>query len=117
MDGSRDPIASRRLDDLVRVTDIRIEPVTEQQVRIARDAYRDFGKETATRLSSIPAIVLPMPWPRSQARVCFIGEMIFPRRISLRKSETADTQRGNFRVVGISAWSGDHDEPTAGVGP
>lgn len=44
VDGSRDPIASRRLDDLIRVADIRIEPVTEQQVRIAREAYRDFGK-------------------------------------------------------------------------
>ena len=44
VDGSRDPIASRRLDDLVRVADIAIEPVTEGQVRIAREAYRDFGK-------------------------------------------------------------------------
>jgi ribonuclease VapC len=44
VDGSRDPIASRRLDDLLRIADIRIEPVTEQQVRIAREAYRDFGK-------------------------------------------------------------------------
>jgi len=44
IDGSRDPIASRRLDDLLRVAQIAIEPVTEAQARIARDAYRDFGR-------------------------------------------------------------------------
>jgi uncharacterized protein with PIN domain len=40
----RDPIASRRFDDLVREASFVIEPVTEAQARIARDAYRDFGK-------------------------------------------------------------------------
>jgi ribonuclease VapC len=44
IDGSRDPIASRRFDDLLRVARVRIEPVTENQARLARDAYRDFGK-------------------------------------------------------------------------
>jgi ribonuclease VapC len=44
IDGSRDPIASRRFDDLLRVARVRIEPVTESQARLARDAYRDFGK-------------------------------------------------------------------------
>jgi ribonuclease VapC len=44
IDGSRDPIASRRFDDLLRVARVRVEPVTESQARIARDAYRDFGK-------------------------------------------------------------------------
>ena len=44
IDGSRDPVASRRFDDLVRAADLIIEPVTEAQARIARDAYRDFGK-------------------------------------------------------------------------
>jgi ribonuclease VapC len=43
-DASRDPIASRRLDDLLRVANITIEPVTEEQARIGREAYRDFGK-------------------------------------------------------------------------
>jgi ribonuclease VapC len=43
-DASRDPIASRRLDDLLRVGDIAIEPVTEEQARLGREAYRDFGK-------------------------------------------------------------------------
>ena len=44
IDGSRDPIASRCLDDLVRDAGLIVEPVTEAQVRIARAAYRDFGK-------------------------------------------------------------------------
>ena len=44
IDGSRDPIASRRFDDLIKEAQIIIEPVTEAQARIAREAYRDFGK-------------------------------------------------------------------------
>jgi ribonuclease VapC len=44
IDGSRDPIASRRLDELIEAAQIAIEPVTEAQARIARQAYRDFGK-------------------------------------------------------------------------
>lgn len=44
IDASRDPIASRRFDDLLKAADIVIEPVTEGQARIAREAYRDFGK-------------------------------------------------------------------------
>ena len=44
MDSSRDPVVSRRFDELVDVARIGIEPVTESQARIARAAYRDFGK-------------------------------------------------------------------------
>lgn len=44
IDGSRDPVASRRYDDLVREAAFTIEPVTEAQARIAREAYRDYGK-------------------------------------------------------------------------
>ena len=44
IDGSRDPIASRRFDNLLREARVRIEPVTEIQAQLARDAYRDFGK-------------------------------------------------------------------------
>jgi ribonuclease VapC len=44
IDGSRNPIASRRFDDLFRVAELVVEPVTEAQARIAREAYRDFGK-------------------------------------------------------------------------
>ncbi len=44
IDGSRSPIASRRFDDLLREAEIVIEPVTEAQAKIAREAYRDFGR-------------------------------------------------------------------------
>jgi len=44
IDGSRDPVASRRFDELVQRAGLLVEPVTEAQARIARDAYRDFGK-------------------------------------------------------------------------
>jgi ribonuclease VapC len=43
-DASRDPIASRRFDDLIEEAQVVIEPVTEAQVRIARQAYDDFDK-------------------------------------------------------------------------
>ena len=44
VDLNRDPVLSRRFDDLVSAARMRIEPVTEDQVEIARRAYRDFGK-------------------------------------------------------------------------
>lgn len=44
IDGSRDPIASRRFDDLVAMARVEIAPVTEDQAKLAREAYRDFGK-------------------------------------------------------------------------
>jgi len=44
IDGSKDPVASRRLDELIEEAQIAIEPVTAAQARIARQAYRDFGK-------------------------------------------------------------------------
>jgi len=44
IDGSRDPVASRRFDDLLREAEFVIEPVTAAQARIAREAYRDFGR-------------------------------------------------------------------------
>ena len=44
IDSSRDPIASRRLDDLLQAANIAVEPVTQEQAQIGREAYRDFGK-------------------------------------------------------------------------
>jgi ribonuclease VapC len=44
VDGNRNPILSRRLDDLVIEARLVIEPVTEEQVWIARRAYQDYGK-------------------------------------------------------------------------
>ena len=44
VDRSRSSIPARRLDDLLRETAIAIEPVTEAQAHIARQAYRDYGR-------------------------------------------------------------------------
>ncbi len=46
IDASRDPIATRRFDDFITEANISIEPVTEVQARIAREAYRDFGRRS-----------------------------------------------------------------------
>lgn len=43
-DRCRDPVIRHQFDELLRLTPVRIEPVTEAQARMARDAYRDFGK-------------------------------------------------------------------------
>jgi ribonuclease VapC len=43
-DGNRNPVLSRRFDDLLRDVQMQIETVTPQQAQIAREAYRDFGK-------------------------------------------------------------------------
>jgi ribonuclease VapC len=44
IDGSRDPIASRRLDEVIARANIGIETVTPEHAQIARAAYRDFGR-------------------------------------------------------------------------
>lgn len=44
VDSSRDPVASRRFDELVSIARISIEPFTADHARQAREAYRDFGK-------------------------------------------------------------------------
>jgi ribonuclease VapC len=44
VDRLHDPLASKRLDDFLARTQIEIAPVTERQARIAREAYRNFGK-------------------------------------------------------------------------
>jgi ribonuclease VapC len=43
IDRGRNRLPARRLDDLLAELRIAIEPVTESQARIAREAYRDFG--------------------------------------------------------------------------
>ena len=44
IDRAGDAIASRRVDELLAVAGMGIEPVTASQAQIAREAYRDFGK-------------------------------------------------------------------------
>lgn len=43
-DANRNPLLSSFLDSFLGRSLISIEPVTVQQARIAREAYRDFGK-------------------------------------------------------------------------
>jgi ribonuclease VapC len=43
-DKSRDPIARHRFDELAKEIGLTVEAVTREQARIAREAYRDFGK-------------------------------------------------------------------------
>jgi ribonuclease VapC len=51
IDASRDPVASRRFDELVQTAELHVEPVTGDQARIARDTYRDFGKGSGHQAS------------------------------------------------------------------
>ena len=44
VDANRNPLLSRRFDDLIAGTGIVVEPVTRDQAEIAWAAYRDFGK-------------------------------------------------------------------------
>ena len=44
VDSWKNPVFSREWDELVVRFSIYIEPVTESQARIARQAYRDYGK-------------------------------------------------------------------------
>jgi ribonuclease VapC len=46
IDSAGDPVASRRFDELLTAAGISVAPVTEVQARIARQAYRDFGKRS-----------------------------------------------------------------------
>jgi ribonuclease VapC len=49
IDRAHDPLLSRRLDEILAVAGCVIEPVSESQARIAREAYRDFGKGSGHR--------------------------------------------------------------------
>ncbi len=44
LDMRKDPARTARLDDLIEELNISIEPFTPAQARIARQAYRDYGK-------------------------------------------------------------------------
>jgi ribonuclease VapC len=49
LDRRDNPAAASILDDTILDMDIQIEPVTLQQARIARQAYRDYGKGSGHR--------------------------------------------------------------------
>jgi len=43
-DGFKNPLLGARFDEILEETGVVVEPVTEEQARIARQAYRDYGK-------------------------------------------------------------------------
>jgi ribonuclease VapC len=49
IDAHRDAALSARIDDLILDAEIVIEPVTLEQARLARQAYRDYGKGSGHR--------------------------------------------------------------------
>lgn len=49
IDAHRDAVLSARLDDMILDSEIAIEPVTPEQARIARQAYRDYGRGSGHR--------------------------------------------------------------------
>lgn len=51
VDGWKNPILSSQLDELIERFNIQIEPVTPEQARIAREAYRDYGRNSGHRAS------------------------------------------------------------------
>jgi ribonuclease VapC len=44
VDGFKNPLLRTRFDTILEETGIEIEPFTAEQARIARQAYRDYGK-------------------------------------------------------------------------
>ena len=44
VDARKSPVLSNRVEELIERFNIVIEPVTAEQARIARQAYRDYGK-------------------------------------------------------------------------
>lgn len=46
LDGRGSPSVSRRLDVLLETADIAIAPFTERQARLARAAFRDYGRRS-----------------------------------------------------------------------
>lgn len=49
IDRLADPVATRRVDDLVSALGIEVVPVTAEHVTLGRAAYRDFGRGSGHR--------------------------------------------------------------------
>lgn len=82
-DNDRHPVLSRRLDELVRNAQMRIEPVTAGQAQIARQAYRDFGKGRHKAGLNL-GIALLTRWQKRWTSRCYSRAMIFGTPISSR---------------------------------
>lgn len=49
VDSAKDPIVSRKLDDLLANNRVAVVPFTVEHARIAREAHRDFGRRSGHR--------------------------------------------------------------------
>lgn len=49
MDAAHDAVISRQLDQFLRIAQVEVRPVTLEQARLAREAYRDFGRGSGHR--------------------------------------------------------------------
>jgi ribonuclease VapC len=49
IDSRKNPALSNQIEEILDRYDINIEPVTREQARIARQAYRDYGKGSGQR--------------------------------------------------------------------
>jgi ribonuclease VapC len=49
VDSDRNPMLSRQLDEFLRAAGIELRPVTIEKARLAREAYRDFGRGSGHR--------------------------------------------------------------------
>jgi ribonuclease VapC len=87
IDAARDPIASRRFDELVARAALIVEPVTPEQARRAREAYRDFGKGSGHK-----------------AGLNF-GDC-FAYALASERGEPLLFKGDDFAATGIAAWPG-----------
>lgn len=53
VDGYKNPILTARLEEILANPGIEIEPVTIEQARIARQAYRDYGRGSGHKANLI----------------------------------------------------------------
>ena len=97
VDASRDPVAVRRFDQLVQVAELSVTPVTVEQARIAREAYRASARGAGIPPVSTSATALPTRLPRITAMRCCSRVPTSPTRTSPRRCPEA---RGRWRERG-----------------
>jgi ribonuclease VapC len=102
VDSRKQPIGARRMDDLIRDADIAITPVTEAQARIAREAYRDYGKGSGHPAQLNSATASPMRWPA-------ISVSPFSTRAPISRIPTSSRRCAD----GPAAWSSRSTEKQA----
>jgi hypothetical protein len=98
IDRDPDPVFVRKAEEVIKEMDIELQPVSVEQAAIARAAYRDFGKGSGIRRSSISAIASPTRWPLSPESLCCTREMT--------SSTPASDQRSDVRNLVLHRTAG-----------